>query len=98
MTPILRDLGHITGFEELGLTRNLDGDIRCGEMPGPCNPFENTRAPPLLRDGYAYSMAAQHGYQYDETMLQTLHLRLGDRFPRAPGWPTPGTGHAPRRP
>jgi iron(II)-dependent oxidoreductase len=43
MGPILWDLGHIAHFEELWLTRNLDGPIRFGEMPGMFNPFENPR-------------------------------------------------------
>jgi gamma-glutamyl hercynylcysteine S-oxide synthase len=47
MSPILWDLGHIAHFEELWLTRNLDGPIEFVEMPGLYNPFEhprNTRA------------------------------------------------------
>ncbi|OYV72551.1 MAG: hypothetical protein B7Z72_04505, partial [Gemmatimonadetes bacterium 21-71-4] len=44
MGPILWDLGHIAGFEELWLTRNLDGAIRFVEMPGLYNPFEHPRA------------------------------------------------------
>jgi iron(II)-dependent oxidoreductase len=43
MSPILWDLGHITHFEELWLTQNLDGDIRFAEMPGMYNPFEHPR-------------------------------------------------------
>ncbi|MDQ3996183.1 MAG: ergothioneine biosynthesis protein EgtB [Gemmatimonadota bacterium] len=34
-------------------------------------------APPLLRDGYVYRMVAQHEAQHQETMLQTLQLKLG---------------------
>jgi iron(II)-dependent oxidoreductase len=34
-------------------------------------------APPLLRDGYVYRMVAQHESQHQETMLQTLQLKLG---------------------
>ena len=41
MSPVLWDLGHIAHFEELWLTRNLDGEIRFGEMPGLFNPFEH---------------------------------------------------------
>ena len=32
---------------------------------------------PLLRDGYVYSMVAQHEYQHNETILQTLQLKTG---------------------
>jgi iron(II)-dependent oxidoreductase len=34
-------------------------------------------APPLVRDGYVYRMVAQHESQHQETMLQTLQLKLG---------------------
>jgi gamma-glutamyl hercynylcysteine S-oxide synthase len=42
-------------------------------------------APPLLRDGYVYRMVAQHESQHQETMLQTLQLKLGAPYaaPRA---------------
>jgi iron(II)-dependent oxidoreductase len=43
MSPVLWDLGHVAAFEELWLTRNLDGPIRFGEMPGLFNPFEHPR-------------------------------------------------------
>ena len=113
MSPILWDLGHIAHFEELWLTRNLDGPIEFVEMPGLYNPFEHSRsaraslplpgmeecraimdeirsrvlerlrvteldtASPLLRDGYVYHMVLQHEYQHNETILQTLQLKLG---------------------
>ena len=32
---------------------------------------------PLLRDGYVYAMVAQHEYQHNETILQTLQLKRG---------------------
>lgn len=121
MSPIIWDLGHIAHFEELWLTRNLDGPMEFGEMPGLYNPFEHPRrergalplptlaacvarmtairervlrrlhdAPlddehPLTRDGYVYAMVAQHEYQHDETILQTLQLKSGApyRAPRA---------------
>jgi gamma-glutamyl hercynylcysteine S-oxide synthase len=38
---------------------------------------------PLLRDGYVYAMVAQHEYQHNETILQTLQLKLGEPY-RAP--------------
>jgi iron(II)-dependent oxidoreductase len=44
MSPILWDLGHIAHFEELWLTRNLDGPIEFVEMPGMYNPFEHSRS------------------------------------------------------
>ncbi|HEY5219427.1 MAG TPA: ergothioneine biosynthesis protein EgtB [Gemmatimonadaceae bacterium] len=121
MSPILWDLGHIASFEELWLTRNLDGAIDFVEMPGLYNPFEHPRATrgelplptladtvallaqvrertlkrlshldfdhpnPLLRDGYVYHMVAQHEYQHNETILQTLQLKRGTPY------------HAPRK-
>ncbi|HEU5303125.1 MAG TPA: ergothioneine biosynthesis protein EgtB [Gemmatimonadales bacterium] len=44
MSPIIWDLGHIAHFEELWLTRNLDGPIEFVEMPGLYNPFEHSRS------------------------------------------------------
>ena len=44
MSPIIWDLGHIAHFEELWLTRNLDGPIEFVEMPGLFNPFEHPRS------------------------------------------------------
>ena len=44
MSPILWDIGHIAHFEELWLTRNLDGPIEFVEMPGLYNPFEHPRS------------------------------------------------------
>src|SRR5437868_7880553 len=44
ISPILWDLGHIAHFEELWLTKNLDGKIEFSEMPGLYNPFEHPRA------------------------------------------------------
>ena len=38
---------------------------------------------PLLRDGYVYAMVAQHEYQHNQTILQTLQLKLGEPY-RAP--------------
>ena len=119
MSPVIWDLGHIAHFEELWLTRNLDGPVEFVEMPGMYNPFENPRrvrgtlALPtlnecradmeeirarvlerlrsadledgneLLRDGYVYAMVAQHEYQHNETILQTLQLKSGEPY-RAP--------------
>src|SRR6476659_6643746 len=44
MSPIIWDIGHIAHFEELWLTRNLNGPIEFSEMPGMYNPFEHPRA------------------------------------------------------
>ena len=44
MSPVLWDLGHIAYFEELWLTRNLNGSIEFVEMPGLFNPFEHPRS------------------------------------------------------
>jgi gamma-glutamyl hercynylcysteine S-oxide synthase len=135
MSPIIWDIGHIAHFEELWLTRNLDGPIEFVEMPGLYNPFEHPRSTrgtlplpgldrcravmaqirakvlaridttdpdgtnPLLREGYVYRMVLQHEYQHDETILQTLQLKLGApyspaaRFTLPPGLaarPVPG--------
>jgi iron(II)-dependent oxidoreductase len=40
---------------------------------------------PVLRDGFVYRMVAQHEYQHNETILQTLQLKLGEPYaaPRA---------------
>ncbi len=35
---------------------------------------------PLLRDGYVYRMVAQHEYQHNETILQTLQLKKGSHY------------------
>ena len=46
---------------------------------------------PLLRDGYVYAMVAQHEYQHNETILQTLQLKHGEPYaaPRAITLPEP---------
>jgi gamma-glutamyl hercynylcysteine S-oxide synthase len=44
MSPLLWDLGHIAHFEELWLTRNLEGPVEFVEMPGLFNPFEHPRS------------------------------------------------------
>jgi gamma-glutamyl hercynylcysteine S-oxide synthase len=47
MSPVVWDLGHIAGFEELWLLRHLeqpfDGLASLSEMPGLFNPFEHPR-------------------------------------------------------
>jgi iron(II)-dependent oxidoreductase len=125
MSPILWDLGHIAHFEELWLTRNLDGPIEFVEMPGLFNPFEHPRSErgalplpgivhcqeimaeirervlerlagaefdssnPLVRDGYVYRMVLQHEYQHNETILQTLQLKLGRPYSPASRYSLP---------
>ena len=51
-------------------------------------------ANPLLADGYVYHMVLQHEYQHNETILQTLQLKLGAPYdarrrpaPRPPAEP-----------
>jgi gamma-glutamyl hercynylcysteine S-oxide synthase len=36
---------------------------------------------PLLTDGFVFRMVLQHEYQHNETILQTLQLKEGDRYP-----------------
>lgn len=133
MSPIIWDLGHIAHFEELWLTRNLDGKIEFSEMPGLYNPFEHPRATraslalpslaemkrrmteirakvldrldeqsfdesnPLLKGGLVYHMVLQHEYQHNETILQTLQLKLGEPYHPLKRFPIPsGTGETAR--
>ncbi len=51
---------------------------------------------PLLRDGYVYRMVAQHEHQHNETMLQTLQLKMGGPYrpPRRFELPASIDGHA----
>ena len=131
MSPILWDLGHIAHFEELWLTRNLEGPIEVVEMPGLYHPFEHARSAraalplpgirdcqqimdeirgrvlarlattdldpgqPLLRDGYVYRMVLQHEYQHNETILQTLQLKLGKPYSPAARFEVPTQGSRP---
>jgi gamma-glutamyl hercynylcysteine S-oxide synthase len=53
---------------------------------------------PLVQNGYVYEMVLQHEYQHNETMLQTLQLKLGAPFTPAlrrsiPRPATPYDGH-----
>ena len=43
---------------------------------------------PLTRDGFVYDMVAQHEWQHQETMLQTLQLLNGGWCPKLPSAPT----------
>jgi len=69
MSPILWDLGHIAHFEELWLTRNLDGPIEFVEMPGPYNPFEHPRS---TRGGLALPDLAHSREVMDEIRGRVL--------------------------
>ncbi len=40
-----------------------------------------TARTPLLTDGFVFRMVLQHEYQHNETILQTLQLKQGDRYP-----------------
>ena len=66
MSPVVWDLGHIARFEELWLTRNLEGHIAFGEMPGLFNPFEHPRRErgaldlPTLRTTFADLAQTRH--------------------------------------
>lgn len=44
---------------------------------------------PLLRDGYVFEMVAQHEYQHNETILQTLQLKRGAPYAAPRGWTVP---------
>ncbi len=50
---------------------------------------------PLLRDAYVVRMVAQHERQHQETILQTLQLKLGEPYAAPRAYPLP-TGSAPR--
>lgn len=47
--------------------------------------FDAASDSPLLRNGYVYTMVAQHEHQHQETILQTLQLKQGQPYaaPRA---------------
>ena len=67
--PSLRDmLGHLADVRAAVL-RSLD------EID-----FDDPRTP-VLRDGFVYRMVAQHEYQHNETILQTLQLKRGAPYP-----------------
>ena len=48
-------------------------------------------ANPLLANGYVYHMVLQHEYQHNETILQTLQLKLGEPY-NAPRKASPRNG------
>src|SRR5439155_13744795 len=68
MSPLLWDLGHIAHFEELWLTRNLDGPIEFVEMPGLYNPFEHPRS---TRGGLALP-----GFRSCRTVMDEIRGRV----------------------
>lgn len=57
-----------------------------------------TSEDPLLRDGYVGRMVAQHEYQHNETILQTLQLKCGAPYsaPRHFAIPSPPARDFPR--
>ena len=40
----------------------------------------------LLRDGFVFRLVLQHEYQHNETILQTLQLKLGEPYAASPAW------------
>ena len=72
MSPILWDLGHIAHFEELWLTRNLDGPIEFVEMPGLYNPFEHPRS--------ERGSLALPGLQHCRTVMEEIRRRVLERL------------------
>ena len=49
-------------------------------------------ADPLIHDSYVFRMVLQHEYQHDETILQTLQLKLGDPYRPPKRRPLPEAG------
>lgn len=57
----------------------LLADVRCGVLQRlEAGAFDEHS--PLLAENYAYHMVAQHEQQHQETILQTLQLKLGDAY------------------
>src|SRR5215207_6847156 len=75
MSPILWDLGHIAHFEELWLTRNLDGPIEFVEMPGLYNPFEHPRS--------ERGSLALPGIPHCRTVMEEIRRRVLERLATA---------------
>ncbi|MEO7367668.1 MAG: ergothioneine biosynthesis protein EgtB [Gemmatimonadaceae bacterium] len=46
---------------------------------------------PLIANGYVYNMVLQHEYQHNETILQTLQLKLGSPYAAPRGSPPDGS-------
>src|SRR5215208_2431337 len=72
MSPILWDLGHIAHFEELWLTRNLDGPIEFVEMPGLYNPFEHPRS--------ERGSLALPGIEHCRAVMEEIRARVLERL------------------
>ena len=82
MSPIIWDVGHIAHFEELWLTRNLDGPIEFSEMPGMYNPFEHPRA---TRASLSLPTLAEMTERLSDIRLRVLdHLESVDLDDRKP--------------
>jgi iron(II)-dependent oxidoreductase len=82
MSPILWDLGHIAHFEELWLTRNLEGPVEFVEMPGLFNPFEHPRSE---RGGLRLPGMAESREIMDEIRGRVLgRLAVNDFHPSNP--------------
>ncbi|MDQ6717936.1 MAG: ergothioneine biosynthesis protein EgtB [Gemmatimonadota bacterium] len=52
---------------------------------------------PLLKGALVYHMVLQHEYQHNETILQTLQLKIGEPYQPAKRFQIPGGAPAPRR-
>lgn len=74
LSPIVWDLGHIAHFEELWLTRNLDGPIQFSEMPGLYNPLEHPR-----RERGALPLPGLDGCR---ALMAEIRIRVLDRLAR----------------
>ncbi|HEU4588955.1 MAG TPA: ergothioneine biosynthesis protein EgtB [Gemmatimonadales bacterium] len=81
MSPVLWDLGHIAHFEELWLTRNLDGPIEFVEMPGLYNPFEHPRS---SRGSLELPGLAHVRRVMDDIRARVLDLLAGADFEHGP--------------
>lgn len=82
MSPIIWDIGHIAHFEELWLTRNLDGPIEFSEMPGLYNPFEHPRATRASLQLPSLSEMTDRLNEIRERVLDRLaSIELDDRKP-----------------
>jgi iron(II)-dependent oxidoreductase len=77
--PTLPEMLSLLADVRMAVLRSL-GDI---DIAGTRNP--------VLREGFVYRMVAQHEYQHNETMLQTLQLKRGAPY-RAPRAVTYGPG------
>ena len=82
MSPIIWDIGHIAHFEELWLTRNLDGPIEFSEMPGLYNPFEHPRATRASLELPSLAQMTERLNEIRERVLERLEsIEFDDRKP-----------------